>query len=477
VSGPIHRRLAVLLVSAAAGFGVWKFAPGTKPDRLAFTAVARGFANPPLFVSGEGTHADPWQLRMFRAVSKPDPQQAPLIVSLGDDPDGFFQSSPPAPIDLAVVFSNFHRLGATKAASAAVLAWEAPDVLGLAALEKSLGRFDSLVTAAPLSRGALASPIPPAFRRASLPLDAVRGDLSVLPVVNRSPIPDVVLGGENAAAGFSVLESEPRVALMPLMARWDDRMVFAFPLLTVLQRLELKTEDLEIRLGEYLKFGAEGPIVRIDRYGRLASPLKPLSAYTEISAEALIDGGDELFPKQAPDPVILRDDRSGADPNTRAFSRDLSAGIAALASEGGMAEIRAYPRLAANWEIGTLVALVVLLCGISAGKLRLLGPLVLVGVIFSAQWVGLGMAGVWLPGLALLAAVLVALAFAAWPGQPARSLPEPEPESEPEPEPEPAPAPEPTAPAKKAAKKAAAKKTPSKKATPRSRKKPEDPAP
>lgn len=470
MSRPIHRRLAVLLVSAAAGFGVWKFAPGTMAERVAFTAVARGFANPPLFVSGEGSHADPWKLRMFRAVAKPDQKQAPVIVSLGDDPDGFFQSSPPAPIDLAVVFSNFHRLGAAKAASAAVLAWEAPDVLGLAALEKSLGRFDSMVTAAPLSRGALASPIPPAFRRGSLPLDAVHGDISALPVVNRSPIPDVVLGGENASAGFTVLESEPRSALTPLLARWDDRVVFAFPLLTVLQRLDLKPADLEIRLGEFLKLGADGPIVRLDRHGRLATPLKPLFAHTEISAEALIDGGDDLFPKQAPDPVILRDDRSATEPATRSFSRNLSAAIATLASEEGTVEIRTYPRLAAYWEAGLLAALVVWLFMISTGRFRVLGPLVLVGVIFSAQWIGLGMAGIWLPGLALLAALFAALVVAARPvkqahmqvvaeggGQDARAttLPEPPARSLPEPEP-----------------KAPTKKTPTKKSTPRSRKKP-----
>ena len=407
-----HRRLAVLLITAAAGLGVWKFAPGTPLDRTAFTAVARGFANPPLFVAGEGTHAESWKLRVFAAVAKPDPKQAPVIVSLGDDPDGFFQSSPPAPIDLAVIFSNFHRLGATKAASAAVLAWESPDALGLAALEKSLARFDSLVTAAPLSRGAVASPIPPAFRRASLPLDAIQGDITALPVVNRSPIPDLILGGESAAAGFTVLESEPITARVPLMARWDDRIVFSFPLLAVLQRLEIAPAEMEIRPGMFLKLGPDGPVVPLDRYGRLATPLKRVSPYAEISAEALIDGGDELFPKEAPDPVILRDDQSAAEPATRTFSRSLSAVIAALASEEGMASVRAYPRLSAGWEIGILGLFVLLLAATAAGSIRLLGPLLLAAAVLATQWIGFGLIGVWLPGLALLAAVLAGLVAA-----------------------------------------------------------------
>jgi len=207
VTSSFHRRLRLLLVSAAA-LVVWIVAPGTGLDRAAFTTVARSLVNPPLFVSGNGTRADPWKLRAFSPDSKSDRRNAPVIVALEDDPEGFFQSSPPAPIDLAVIFTNFHRLGAKKAAAAAVLAWETPDPIGLAALEKSLARFDSLVMAAPLSRGAVASAMPRAFRRASIPLSAVRGDTSSLPVVNRVPIPGVILGGQNALAGFSVLEAE-----------------------------------------------------------------------------------------------------------------------------------------------------------------------------------------------------------------------------------------------------------------------------
>ena len=111
-----HRQLWVLLFSAAAGIGVWKWAPIEDWDRVAFTAVARSFYNPPWVASGQGTEAQPWALHAFSAESKPDPAQAPAVVSQGDDRDGVFQSSPPAPIDLAVIFSNLQRLGIKKAA-------------------------------------------------------------------------------------------------------------------------------------------------------------------------------------------------------------------------------------------------------------------------------------------------------------------------------------------------------------------------
>ena len=334
VTGRLQRRFKVLLAAAATATVAWLWLPGTALDRAAFSAVARGFANPPFFISGNGSHAGPWKLRTFVSHAKPDSRQSPVIVSLGDDPEGVFQSSPPSPIDLAVILANFQRLGAKKAATAAVLAWDAPDPIGLTALDKAISRFDSLVMAAPLSRGAVPEPMPPAFRRASIARDKVHGDVSSLPVVNRIPIPGIILGKENTLAGFQLLESEPATDFPPLLARWEDRIVFSFPLLTVLQGLELPLDGIEIRPGQFLKLSPDGPILPIDQYGRLTIPLKPLAPGAEIPAEALIDGGDELFPKQAPGSVILRDLRSAAEPATRAYSRQLPALIATITSAG-----------------------------------------------------------------------------------------------------------------------------------------------
>lgn len=405
-----HRRLRALLISAVA-LAVWVLVPGTGLDRAAFATLARSFVNPPLFVSGQGTHADPWKLRAFSSKSKLAPPNPPVIVALEDDPKGFFQSSPLAPIDFAVIFTNFHRLGVKKAATAAVLAWETPDPIGLAALEKSLARFDSLVMAAPLSRGAVASSMPAAFRRASIPLATIHGDSSSLPVVNRIPIPGTILGGENALAGFSLLEAEADSGFSSLLARWEDRVIFGFPLLTVLQQLNLPIDRVEVRLGEYLKLSPTGPIIPIDDYGRLTVPLKPIHGDTEISCETLIDGGDDLFPKQAPGPVILRDDRSATELATRIFSQNLSSLITAIASEEELSQVRDYRRLAPVWEIEFLAAFIVILTLIcrAASFTRRLSFLLLGGLCLSAQWAALGMASVWLPGLAVFAAIFAAL--------------------------------------------------------------------
>lgn len=478
MAGPFQRRLIVLLGAAGAGFICWKTLPGTSLDKTAFTAAAGSFANPPYFISGHGSHSDPWKLRTFSADQKPDTRQAPVIVSLGDDVEGFFQTSPPSPVDLAVVLTNFQRLGAKKAATASVLAWEKPDVIGLAALDKVIGRFDSLVMAAPLSRGPVAETMPPAFRNASVPVAAIVGETSSLPVVNRIPLPGVILGKDNSLAGFQSLESEMASDATPLMARWEDRVVFAFPLLAVLQRLDLTVAQLEIRPGEFLRLGPNGQTVPIDRYGRLVSGLRRVSPYVVIPAEDLIDGGEDLFPKQAPEPVILRDDRSAAEPATRMFSNSLSTVIATIASEDSLTAAHVYQRPGTGAEVAMISLVAIVLAAFSGLPTfsRNIAFLTIATVCLATQTIGMAAADSWLPGLHSLAAVCGAILVARNPGAP---LPGNEPPAvktpPPSTDPEPA-APEIPAPEKPAKKKAAprekktisaktpAKKTPAKKA-------------
>jgi hypothetical protein len=411
--GHIQPRLRLPLCAAAAALLTWLLAPGSTPDRALFALMVRGFANPPYFISGEGSHARPWQLKTVAAKPRSDPQGSPLVVSLGDDPQGVFQSSPPSPIDVAVILGNFHRLGTRQLAIAAVLAWDDPDPIGLAALDKALARFDSLVMAAPLARGTGSDVMPAAFRAASLPASRVHGELAALPMVNRVPLGRAILARDRTHAGFQSLDSEPDTRFPPLLARWDDRIVFAFPVLVAMQRLGLPLEGVEIHLGSYLKLGPQGPTLPIDNFGRLTIPLGEVKPYAEIPAEDLIDGGDDLFPQNAPQPLILRDDHSGADAATRSFSRRLPAVVAAFAADGGMAPTRRIVRFSSCRELVllgvTIAALSLVLRFPPYPRHIAMGALAMLWI--GAQYLAASTSGIWLPGLAALAAIAAAFAL------------------------------------------------------------------
>jgi len=370
--------------------------------------VARSSANPPFIIAGNGSQSQPWSLRVLAPHRKADPKEVPAIVSLGDDPQGIFQSSPPSPVDIAVVLKNTRRLGADKAAISAVLAWDEPDVIALSALDGELAAFSSLVTTAPVSRSATANPLPPTFRRASIPLDQIGGDTSAIPSINRVSLPGVILGGDSALSGFSMIEQDISTST-PLIARWDDRAVFAFPLIAVLAAKGIPLESLEIQLGNFIKLGPSGPVIPIDAFGRLAVTPGSVEETVRVAADAVIDS-DQPLPRNDSGFVLLRDDQSSAEETTRAFSKKVAPLIAAISSGAGMTPEQTFRRLGERWDLGILGGIVFILSLLTTATRfgRHIGFGIVAAVTVIAHFTLAGFASIWLPTLPILGAILAA---------------------------------------------------------------------
>jgi hypothetical protein len=310
---------------------------------------------------------------------------------------------------MAVIFANLQRLGTKKAACAAILSWESPDMIGMTALERQIDRFESMLMAAPLARGATPTAMPPAFRRASLPLSAVAGNPAGLPKVNRLALPDLVFSGKTTLAGFSLLDSEPPSNRPPMLARWDDRVVLSFALLAVVQRLEIPIGSIEIDTGQFVRLGKNGPVIPIDAHGRLLAPPPVIRPAAEIAAESLIDRQPEPIFNQAPQPVVLRDTRGLSDPQTRAFSRQVGSLTTHLAAGAGLAKPVAYPRPKTIKEL----LLLAVLCGILAAicqlprQARAICLALSAAACITAQFLAFS-SSLWLPGPAALTAIACA---------------------------------------------------------------------
>ena len=403
-------RLRLPLIIAAAALAAWWWLPGSDIERGALELGVRGSANPPFFIEAVGGRAGGWKLRTVNAKPRVDPAMMPTLVSLGDDPDGVFQSSPPSPLDLAVILKNFQRLGAKRAACATVLAWDAPDPISLAALDREMAAFERLAMAAPLGRGPLAEPMPPAFRRASISAAEIRGDASRIPMVNRVAIRDLILGADNTVAGFQWLESDRATRHIPLLARWDDRVVFAFPMIAAMERLGLEVAKIEIRLGQYLRLAPDGPVVPIDESGHLAIPPAAGAKPAAIPAADLIDAPDDLLDNESPRFPVLIDERAGTERVTREFTSYLPSLMAVIVGDAGLAEARSIRRLGGSAGLACLAVFCLLLC--LACRLpafsRLLAFMGLAALVTIAQTSAVSY-GWWLPGLPALAALAVAL--------------------------------------------------------------------
>ena len=406
-------RAAAVVILMALVSGV--FVPGSWLDGLVFRWMAGMVDGQTVWVGGEGSHEDPWKLRVLIGEADDPSDAAPVMVWVGEDPDGIFQASPPSPVDYAVIFSNMSRLGVRHAACAVVLAWDEPDMIGLLALEKTLGGFESMVMAAPVSRGAVGQALPQSFRRASLPLDVVAGDVKGLPLVNRVPVADVWLGGEKTLAGFSVVESEEDGGQPFVCARWDDRVVLSFALCAVVARLGVRVEAVEVRLGEYVRIGKDGPMVPIDERGRLRAGVLEMKGAVDRPAEGLIDAKEGLA-----DAVVLADGRGLADAEVRRFSRNLAGEVAAVAGEAGLSDLRRYVRMpvVVEWLATGLVAIVLAaLFWLPVSRARLVLAVFMAIVVMGAgvQVLVFLWAMKWLPGAGWVVPACVAGGVLWWP--------------------------------------------------------------
>lgn len=402
---PRLRFLSVLIVSAAAAWCAWRFLPTSPVDRELVKVMASTTANPPFIISGAGSQDAPWSVRVLAPYRKADLAHEPTVVSLGDDPDGIFQTSPPSPVDLAVVLKNMQRLGAQTPAISSLLAWESPEAIAISALEHALSVFPSVVTATPLSRGATGTPIPPPFRRASIGPGQVKGDVTQVPAVNRLPLPGVILGEDNAYSGFTLLEHDPGGS--PMLARWDDRLVLSFSLVAVLVERGLPFDGVEVDLGNFIKLGSDGPYVPIDKTGRISTAPGKTTDSRLWQAVALGDSV-EGTPLAESGLVLLRDDQSNAEAPTRAYSSRIAPMLTDIASGAGMSEEKILTR-PETWREMTILGIVAILLAFPSSRPRFTrGVLyaVVATLALAIHLIGFLVTSMWPPTLGVLGAVV-----------------------------------------------------------------------
>lgn len=408
MKGQSQRFFRVWIVASAAAILAWHFFPGTPPDKQAFHTIAQLSHRESIQTAGQGSHDSPWQ--MVRPHNPEIIRQLPAIVSLTDDKEGVFQNSPHAPIDFAVIFSNLHRLGAKKIACATLLAWEKPDPIGLEAMEQEMARFDSVLIAAPVTRGAIMEPLPEAFRRASIPIEEIGGNPSALPVVNRVSLPNMIYGNDRSLAGFQVIDSETDGPHLPLVARWDYRVILAFPLLAVMQQLNVQPQELEIHVGKAIHLGPKGPIIPIDEFGRLADPGKHEIWSQSIAAEKLIDATPANVSRASLERVLLSDGRSHTDARLTKFNQILPLAMASIASGGETTDRINHIRLSTSQEIYALLLFALLLASMTPvpGSLRITIYLLMIALVITGQYLAATFLHLWPPGGAAISAIIAA---------------------------------------------------------------------
>jgi len=385
---------------------------GANHERNVLTLFLRGDGTAaPYFIQrgGDGDEVA-WHVRTVSNETMDRAIVPPGVALLEDNVNGVFLNSPHAPIDLALIFRNIARFEGRHLAIGAVMAWDDPDPIGLSALEGVLENFDSVVTTVPLARGATAESLPPAFRRASLPIDAVRGNPGGLPVVNRQAVTNVLLGVDDTFAGFTFIEPFDATERPQILARWDDRLVFSFPFLAALQQAGIRPDDLEVHLGRHIRVGTGGWIIPIDEAGRLTVRVPDNHGWRETPAEWLLDADPELWPDATlPTAWVMRDDRGMLEGVFRDQSARLVPLVRAIASGAALTtprELRGVPPVHGWLLMGAVVVLLFSLCRLGGLAMHAGLALTMIGIV-ALQWVSLSAASLWMPAVPAMLAVNV----------------------------------------------------------------------
>jgi len=426
------RHLLILLPPSIAALLAWIYLPGTVMDASFFSTSSKVIAKPPFFITGNGKQETPHTLRTLRSAANLITEQ-PISITITDDPEQIFQSSPPSPIDYAVILKNISRLGSKSVSISTPLAWQEADMISLLALDRQLDAYPSPITSAPLTRSPVPSPIPPAFRRASIPITSIdKGEITSFPIINRISIPNVVLGNKTSLAGFSILESEVLTQNSHLIARWDDRIVFSFLLLTALDHFGKKIDEITIKPDQYISLSNSGPYIPIDSYGRLKMHAEPIPRQNQnpIPATDLIDAPDDLIAHQLPRPIVLTNSLSSIDESERLYSESIVSTIATLCHPEGTTYNRSFPRFPWISEILFLASLNCMLFSIftifsAHRRFCLTGFLVL---ILASHFIIFTTINHWPPTLPAIIAVLITFLMPnLLPQMPPSESPEPHP--------------------------------------------------
>jgi hypothetical protein len=226
-------------------------------------------------------------------------------------------------------------------------------------------------------------------------------------------VPNAELGGSRSLAGFSLLENEadPGDGARHLVARWNDRILFAFPLAVEITALGLDPAEVSIEAGKEIRLGKGGPVFPIDAFGR--SPAAAYPVAIDIPAMRLISEKDPV--PAAGGVLVTRDVRSELAAAEKGWSDGLAGIVQALRAATRFERAKELKRPDPLLELALVAALAFFATWASRLERlpwRIVAALAVVGLGAELLHLFAARRDAWLPPLAMLSPGLVALGLA-----------------------------------------------------------------
>lgn len=202
-------------------------------------------------------------------------QQSPEIrlITVTDDEEHIFESSPPSPLDYAVMMDHILKRGSKSISLTTQMAWDDEPGMQAQTLSNQLEKFPRAVFAVPVKRGATAATPPPSLARSLVKHEQWKSSYRQLPVINQVALPAHIDGGAHTLAGFNLIESEDQeTGRLQLFANWQEHgLLPSIDLLILMNFHGVSPKDLIVTRDSVLRLGENGPVIPMDRYGRARS--------------------------------------------------------------------------------------------------------------------------------------------------------------------------------------------------------------
>lgn len=223
---------------------------------------------------------------------QPDRSQKFKMIAITDDPGQVYESTPPTPLDYAVILHTLHEKGVENIVLSTQMSWDGDLGLTATALSDKLAEFQHASIPIPLTRGSTAQDFPKILRKSTIPFSNVRGNSKLLPVVNQVALPTVLSDSGNTRAGFSQIENAPEDDdTIPMICVWQEKGVIpSIELLALMAAHGVTPEQVIINCGKHIRLGLEGPVIPIGKFGEITlhQADDELQSITTTPAENLI---------------------------------------------------------------------------------------------------------------------------------------------------------------------------------------------
>ena len=292
-SSPFSTFCIPVLAGLLVAWGILHLPFLVKLEHSAFVYPER--LSPETYLAFHDRDTEQFVVTIYDIRSKYTPEANLTSYAIDSETANILGSPDLSPANWTFLINSIREAGTKHLVITQSLSWENADELALRAIQHELSQLDSFVAGINLQRGPISQEFPSYLEGSVIP-SPEGATLDKIPAINQiGSHPSI----EAPIYGFTQLENiqpdeESGTIKLPLLARWNDKLLPSLELASLMARSETPPEQVLHHPGKSLTLmGQSLIIIPIDETGRTSIPLKQLKP---LSSAKILESPDETPP-------------------------------------------------------------------------------------------------------------------------------------------------------------------------------------